>query len=286
MFKPAPGAWLARCALPLLTLLLLVPQPTQAQSAPEIFTRMMEAYESRLQGVEDLTIRQEVMGFSSTTYLVKETVDGRPTLQVRSSGLDGVEGMDLDTEAIWAHPWTTWEEGVDRWALEGTGTVDGRPTWQLSLTDFEGLDLDALVPDDEAAFDPHQLLIDVDQELLAPLRVQMSGQVTHEGRDHPVSMDMLFSDYREVDGYLHPFLVSMETDLAGAGISDAEMAEARRGLEELRAQLESMPEAQREMMERMMGEQIRALEEMVESGGIRVEIRALDLQVNSGPPSN
>lgn len=267
------------------------PQPVAAQSADEILSRAMEAHEERLAGVDDILLRQEILGFSTVTYMVKEMVDGRPVLRTRSS-LDGdvqVGGDELDpgelAGEIWADPWGMYHEGMDRWQVDGQGTVNGQSTWQLSLEDFDGMDWRASIPGEDAPFHPTRLAMELDQDRLVPLTMQVQGEVAEGQEVRPVSVQIRFSDYREVEGYLHPFRIAMELDMASVGMSPQEAEQARAGMDQLREQLEQIPEAQRQMMEEMLGDQLRALEGMLAGEGFEVEIRVTELQVNSGPPA-
>lgn len=267
---------------------LLAPSPVTAQSAGEILTRAMEAHEVRLAGIDDLVIEQEIMGFSATTYMVKEDVDGRPVLRTRSTtgiptGAGEMDPGDVAGE-IWADPWGVYKDGIERWTMEGEGSVDGSPTWRLGLTDFEGLDWNATVPGQDAPFEPRRLLVEVEKERLIPLELEVEGEVMDGGELRPLALQMRFTDYREVEGYLHPFLMTMELDMAAAGVSADDAARARNGLEELQRQLEEMPDSQRQMVEQMMGEQLRAFEGMLAGEGLQVELRVTDLRVNGGPP--
>jgi hypothetical protein len=295
-FKPSarssrpPSRALLLPALLVALVPILAPGPVTAQSAEEILTRAMEAHQDRLAGVDDLVIEQEVMGFSATTYMVKEEVDGRPVLRTRSTGAGGiqtgageVDPGDIAGE-IWADPWGVYQDGIERWTLEGESSVDGSPTWRLGLTDFEGLDWDATVPGQDAPFEPRRLMVELEKERLIPLELQVEGEVMDGGELRPLALQMNFTDYREVEGYLHPFLMTMELDLAAAGVSADDAARARSGLEELQRQLEDMPESQRQMVEQMMGEQLRAFEGMLSGEGLQVDLRVTDLRVNGGTP--
>lgn len=276
-----------RCAVRLVGLfvvaVLAVPAAVHAQSAQDIMTRAIESYETRLSGVENVTIDVEVMGMTVETYLVKEMVDGRPVLQPVSTDVEGMpsDTAEVETDDMWAESWRMFDDTQDRWTLEGQGSVDGRATWRLRMTDFEGLDLSPEMPGQEGEFDADLMVMELDQERLVPLRMELEGTVRQGGEANPVAMQMQFEDYREVDGYLHPFLSIMDVDMA----MGPEGQDAQEALEELRNQLADMPEAQREMMEQMMGEQIRMLESMVGEEGLRMELRVVDLRVNAGPPS-
>lgn len=276
-----------RCAVRLVGLfvvaILTVPAAVHAQSAQDIITRAMESYETRLSGVENVTIDVEVMGMTVETYLVKEMVDGRPVLQPVSTDVEGMpsDTAEVETDDMWAESWRMFDDTQDRWTLEGQGSVDGRATWRLRMTDFEGLDLSPEMPGQEGEFDADLMVMELDQERLVPLRMELEGTIRQGGEANPVAMQMQFEDYREVDGYLHPFLSIMDVDMD----MGPEGQDAQEALEELRNQLADMPEAQREMMEQMMGEQIRMLESMVGEEGLRMELRVVDLRVNAGPPS-
>ncbi|GEM_PF-610738 len=268
--------------------LSMLPATLSAQSPQQILQRALDAHEARLASVDDLTIRQEVLGFPSVVFMEKEMVDGRPVLRSRSVDAAGIPGgMDPGdlTGELWSDPVGMFGEALDRWSMEGSGSVDGRATWNLVLTDFEGLEWDATIPGEDAPFAPGSIRLELEQDRYIPLRMSLEGAVVDGGESRPVSVDVHFSDYRTVNGYLHPFLSILEVDLAQAGLSAEEVAQARAGLDELRRQLESIPEAQRAMMEQMMGDQIRMLENALSGERIQIELRVLDLQVNAGPPA-
>jgi len=282
-----PGSILAIAALAVAGGTLATPLEVSAQSAQEILAQALELHDARLAGVDDVTVTQEVMGIPMTSYMVREVVDGRAVLRPHSTRTPGFEGdMDFDAaEAFWADPWELYESAADRWVLEGSGAVDGRSTWSLRISDFEGLDLDLGMPGNAGSFELGHMAMEMDRELLVPLRISFEGDVRDGGQPRPVSMELHFSDYRDVEGYLHPFVTSIDLDLASSGISEEELAQAQAGMAELQRQLEQMPEAQREMVRGMMQEQLQAMEAVLAGEGVEVELRVLDLQVNNGPPA-
>jgi hypothetical protein len=290
--RPFHSRWALRAVaggLALAAGALAGPLAASAQSAQEILAQALEYHEARLANVDDVTVTQEIMGLPMTTYMVRETVDGRPILRPRTSEAAGFQTeMDFDAaEAFWANPWELYESAADRWILEGQGSVEGRATWSLRISDFEGLDLDLGIPEGSrtGTMEMQELAMELDRERLVPLRITFEGEA-HDGTEvRPIAAELRFSDYREVQGYLHPFLTTMEMDLASSGISEGDLEEARAGMAEVQRQLEQLPEAQRQMMEGMFAEQIRAFEAMLDGESIELELRVLDLQVNSGPPS-
>jgi hypothetical protein len=263
-------------------LLALAPERAEAQTAREILARALEANTNRLAAVENLTVRQDVMGMSFTTYMVKEMVDGYPVLRPREVGdLD----MEDETWELLGNPRELYGRSAEHWTLEGRGSVEGRATWRLSIegADIPGMD-DDLWEDDDAIFEPGRMILELDQERLVPLRIEIEGlQGTETGGTIPMNVVMTFSDYREVRGYLHPFLTVMEMAM-GEGADPAELAEARESWAEFQRQMEQMPPEQRRMMEEMMGDQIRMFEGMVSGDPVRSEIRVTELLVNRGPP--
>lgn len=251
----------------------------EAQSAQDILGEALELHEQRLGGVDDLTIRQEVMGMSTVTYMVKEEMDGRPMLRVHSvDGADDAAQSSADITDAWADPRVFYEEWGDRWTLEGEGSVEGQSTWILQLADFEGIDWeDAGLEADDAPFEPERMVLELQQGDLVPLRLDIQGDVVEGGTPQPMEATIHFSDYREVQGYLHPHRMVMETDATALGLTDDEMAQA---LEEI----QNLPPAQREAMAQMMGDELDFLMGMLEGDGIRVEVVVTDVQVNAGLP--
>lgn len=265
---------------------LLGALPIAAQSVNQIFEEVIARDAARLAGVNDLTIVQEVMGLPTTIRMVKEMVDGRPVLRVHSAeaGLLGGVGADQMGSSAWTDIGGYYAEAADRWRLEGRGEVDGRSTHRLLLDDLEGLDIQPPVPSDEVAMTFQSLEMELDEERLVPLRMTMVGEVIEDGAARPATIVVTMSDYREVDGYLHPFLTVMETDMASAGVTPEQAEQARQGIEEMRRQLEQVPEAQRQMIEQMLGPQMEMMQNMLQGDRLRLELRVTELRVNAGLP--
>ena len=79
-------------------------------------------------------------------------------------------------------------------------------------------------------------------------------------------MELFMEDYREVDGYMHPFVTRMLTR-GMMQAADLDQAEIEAQLAQLRAQLDQIPEAQRAMVEGMLNAQIERLESMAQLRG-------------------
>ncbi len=278
-----PGPWTTFWALGLAAA-LLSPGPAAGQDAQTILSEAMDRYRDRLTAVEDLTIRQEIMGVTTTSYLVKESVDGYPLLKPADSDGAATEFGPMDAVGeLWASPHHLFVELAHEWSLEGRGSVNGEETWTLVLEDVEAMDWRGMSGSNDA-FVAQRVVLELSIRDLVPLSMRLDGEARGSDEPRPFTLHMELSDYREIDGYLHPFLAVVETEGTPAGLSPEEFEEAKESLEVLRQELERMPEEQRTAMERLMGDQVKAFEEMIASGRLRVEVRVTDVRVNSGPP--
>lgn len=245
-----------------------------AQNAQEIIQAAIDRYEQRMSGVENYTIVQEVMGFESSSYYEKRTVDGRSVFKL-------VDTYGGESQDDMGEMYEGFMEVADRARYSGKEDVAGDETYVLSVDDFSGLALQ----DQNDNFKPKKGIFYLDTSDYIIRRIVMEGVVERDGQQYPATADMRFEDYRTVDGMVHPFLINMSVTGVNSGLSDEEMAQAREDLAKLRKQMEEMPESQRKMMESMMGPQIDKLEKMVESGNIDLSISVKELRVNQGPPN-
>jgi len=266
--------------------LAMLPAAAHGQSAGEIMRRAMDAQAARLAAVNDVTITQEVMGMAVGMYMEKRIIDGTPVLVPVSMIMGGrVTALPQDETAVdWSNPFQqTWAE---RARLEGTEQVDGHRVRVLVMDDFTGLDMPGM-PGEMGSADLRlrSMRLSLDDDHLIR-KVEMDAQsVREDGSATPVEITMFMQDYREVDGYLHPFQTRTITK-GVLGAVDVDQEELRAQLEEMKKQLASMPEAQRAMMERMMGPQMESLQAMLSSdeGEMEMSITVTDLKVNAGPP--
>jgi hypothetical protein len=150
------------------------------------------------------------------------------------------------------------------------------------IDDFTDLELPA-VPGSEARADdfrPKSFQYAMSEADLLLRKVEMEGEIRGEdGTYSPVQMTMYMEDYREVDGYIHPFVTRVIT----RGVmeaADVDQEELKQQIEQMRAQMESMPEAMRGMIEG----QIEQLEKMLGGGGDGMELTVTvkELKVNAG----
>ena len=155
------------------------------------------------------------------------------------------------------------------------------------MDDFSGLEVPGLPGGAEQAqdFRPTSFRYSLDEDELFVRRIEMEGEALQEdGSRSPVHMTMFLEDYREVDGYQHPFVT--RTLIEGAmEAADVDRAELQAQLEEMRARLADMPEAQRAMMEGMMNGLNERLQGMLGEGdSMEMTITVKEIKVNAGPP--
>jgi hypothetical protein len=266
---------LVRVLLPVL-LLLAVPRPGSAQSAGEVIQAMTERYEDRMSGIEDYTVTQEAMGFPSTTYFERGE-DGTFTM-TSMAGSAGAQSMPAPGPELL-------KRVADVSTLEGVEDVGGRSAHVILIEDIEALS-------ESGSFGPAGTWEDasarmwIDEERLIPLQMRLQGTMTVNGRSGPVFSTIVFEDYREEQGLLHPFTTRMTTEGMAElmDISEEQMEEMRQGMAQLQEQMESMPAAQRGMMERMMGGQLERMREMMSSGAMNIVVQVTEVRVNAGPP--
>ena len=256
-----------------------------AQSAADIFDEMLGHQRQRLSAIESLLIEQETMGVSTTLYMVKEVVDGEPMLVPRMTVVGGMtmpvqgnEGPDP-----WSGSPTVHRQWADRFRVYGSEEVNGRAAYRLTIDDFAGIDLGA-PPGQDTPMTPRSAVFYVDKSDLLMVRMEMDLEATLDGGEtRVVTMASTMDDYREVDGYLHPFRTSIAWQGLSAMAPDGmDPAELEQQLAEMEERLAEMPEAQRGMMERMIGPQIERLREML--GGAPMEIIVTRLEANVDPP--
>jgi len=261
-----------------------------AQSAADILTRTLEAYEHRMDGIDNYTLVQDVMGMESVMYFEKEVTGGRPVVHLKRMTVGGRSMSTAgDAEKGWDQFYAMVPELASHAHYLGREEVHGFPVHVVEVRDLQDLDfIDVPHPEDaDFRLETAKLFIDADQWVMR--RAEIAGQVTTNGQHHDVTSVTDLTDYREVHGMLYPFLVTVQMQGLGAamGMSDADMAEARKQLDEMKQQMERMPEAQRAMMEQMLRQQTAAMEQMLggEGGnGMTVEMRVKRVDVNSGPP--
>lgn len=269
---------------------LAVAGNAQSQSSSEILQRMLDAHVERADGVDNYTLVQEVMGFESEMYFEKEMAEGLPMFRLRQTKMGGrvITQPDAD-DAGWERMYQLLPELMERAEYVGRGEAHGFRVHVIEIRNLDEVDFAPIPESDGSEFAPETMRLHVDADQWIVRRAELSGSVTSEGQQHDFTADVEMTDYRDVEGMLHPHLVTMSVSgLADAmGVSNEDMAEMREQLEEMKKQMEQMPEAQRKMMEQMMSQRMAGLEQMLGDSGdgaMTIEMRVKELRVNSGRP--
>jgi hypothetical protein len=254
----------------IVTLTLGFQGSASAQSAEDVFTTALDRYEQRMEGIESYTIVQETMGFESTIILVRTEIDGRSVFLPEGSGESA--GM-ADFHRIYP-------QLIERASVEGKESVDGQDCYVLAIEDFEGIDFGQDMNMGDGSFDPKRGVFYIDDGEYVVRKMTMEGEMESDGQLQPFSFTSNLTDYREVDGLLHPFLINVLVEGVVPGMSEGEMDELRAQMEEMEKQLAEMPESQRAMVEGMMKPQMERLQQMMGGGGLEVTIQTKEVRVN------
>lgn len=262
-----------------LALATFQPATAQAQSASEIIDRMMSEYAQRAEGIDNYTIVQDAMGMTMRSYFVKEMVDGNPIFRMQSTTAAGVTtgnpaGTDMDDFYAMA------DAVKERATYEGRRTIDGTDLHELRISDLSGLGFGETDTGD-MDFRPVSGSIFLDVETYAPRRFEMEGEMTNDEGVHEVTSIVSMDDYREIEGMLFPFATTVTMDGLGAAIDD----DMRAQFEEMKRELDNMPEAQRRMVESMMADRFPEFEAMMsgEASGMSFAMTVREVLVNQGP---
>jgi hypothetical protein len=255
-----------------LAVVLALPSAATAQSAEEILMTSLEEYEQRMEGIENYTIVQETMGFETELTFLRTEVEGRtvfvPKGQEEASG--GISNF-----------YRMYPKIAERAELEGTEPVEGERCFIIAINDFSGLDLNQeMAMGGQGSFVPETglLYVDTDDHLIRKMEIE--GEITRDGQTSPMTAVTVLSDYRDVEGMLHPYLMQITATGLAAGMSAEEAEEARQSLAEMEEKLDEMDASQRAMVERMMGGQMENLRKMLESGQFGITVVTKEVRVN------
>lgn len=262
--------------------------PLTAQSAEELLNTALDKYGERMEGIQNYTLVQDVMGTPTKVYFERETSDGHPVFRthVVSAAGQTIRNPDASSGAM-NDPYRVFPKLAKRAKLRGDATVDGKRVKVLQIDDLSGLDWGSTAGGQTGGFEPTQMTLYLDTDRYVVRRMEMKGDVQAGGQSKPVETVATFSDYREVEGLLQPFRTTIMTEgmLEASNMSPEERAKAQRSLEQMEEQMKTMPAAQKKMMEGMMGGQMKKLREMLATGSMEMTLEVTSVEVNEGPPS-
>lgn len=165
----------------------------------------------------------------------------------------------------------------------GETTIDGGPAHHLLASDLNHRQVT-----DGVEFTLNTINMWVDASDYVPLRLKMDGVLREGGESRPISIERHDQDYRRVPGcgsLSRPFRTVMTVSGMMNAEQEAQMREAQVQMAEMEKQLQQMPPAQRDMVMRQMGPQMKMMKTMAAGGGIEVVANTIDLKCNVPMPS-
>lgn len=170
-----------------------------------------------------------------TAYYKKD--DGGGPLDFRSAMQMNGQNRPMAGQAM-QNQYEQYEKIAEHGQYAGTETVSGIECHVIRVDDPGKIDENLSMAGEVVYF------VGVNDNFIH--RMRMTG-ISPEG-DGGMTMNM--KDYRTVDGVALPFQMEMITEIS---------AEQRQQMEQMKQQMESMPKAQRERMQQMMGDQMEKL---------------------------
>lgn len=267
-------------------LLAVLATPAASQTAADILNSAMEKYRQRTASIENYTVVQSTMAGEMTMYFEKEMVDGVPVFMMRTTGVTGQTMPVGASDAI-----ADYSRMAGGSTYLGRETIDGHATHAIRIDDAATLGLAEAVSESAGqSFETQSIVMYLDEAELVPRRIRFEGSLTMSGQTRPVTSTIDLTDYRDVGGMLHPFRTTMSMegmmDAMAAEMTPEKIEEAKKQIADFETQMAAMPESQRAMIERVMGDRIDQLRSMLESAGTSFTFEVRELRVNSGPPTN
>ena len=274
------------------TLTLLLSFGAFAQDSDSILTKAREMQLARWEGVQNYTVVRSVAGTNLVMYYerVDETsfrVVPQSELQRRMAASTGSHSMTPEEVAAIAEhkgdgaiaDFDDIQDLAKSSKVLGTETIGGRSGFHLKADDVDRVQQ---MGDQNVSFDTFEIWIDTTDYV--PLKILIHGTSSGPDGARPIMVDVLFSDYRNVpDSKLYE---AYRQTMSMGGVLDPkqqkELQEAMKQMDEMEAQLAAMPEAQRKMMEKMMGPKIEMMKQMASGGAMEVVTETIDIKVNTG----
>jgi len=246
-------------------------QPSPAELADQID----EAYARHIRQIDRVTLTSEIvegMGKGTVTKTTFEKVekDGRPVLK---------QVQDADSEAV---PMAGMHDGMLADMVRHARSVErdrheGSPVYVVTVDDVQYLQsLEAFQVDEEmiqAGVTAEKLTAWLDVDDLIPRKMHFVQKAADGAID--VTLDM--SDVRAHRGMPIAHRARMTIGGMEQMMSTSDLTDARRGMEQLKAQLEQMPPEHRAMFEAQLAPQLEQFEQMMGGGAPVIEFRVTDV---------
>jgi hypothetical protein len=245
----------------------------QAQDAESILAKAREMQLARWEGVDSYTVEQTVAGTNILMdYLRVDETSFRVVPKVNMAGIteSSGDGAIADFDDI--------QKLAQTAEFLGTEPVGDRKGFHLKADNVEH---QQVTGDQTIDFKTFEIWIDTTDYV--PLRMLIHGTATGPEGARPIVVEKVDTDYRHVAG--SNLYEAYRQVMTMSGVIDPEqqkeLQEAQKQMAEMEKQLASMPEAQRKMMERMMGPKMEMMKKMASGGGIEVVSETLEIRVNT-----
>jgi peptidoglycan hydrolase-like protein with peptidoglycan-binding domain len=161
--------------------------------------------------------------------------------------------------------------------LVGTETVEGREAYHLRATD-----LNQVEEVDGKEYHMDSISMWIDKAEAVPLKMRMDGTLVSGSESKPMTLENIQTDYRRVPGsnmYESYRQVMRMTGMLSAE-EEAEFKKAQKELDKLDKEMASMSPSQRQMMENMMGDQIKMMRNIANGGAFENEVVVTSIEAN------
>lgn len=261
-----------------LLIILVSPALYSQMTVEQVLDNMVKEYERGVQNIDDYTVVTDLY----TAQYKKTYVDGRPTFKsrVQITGMEQFGGDAVSTSAMGHSEFydtKMFNHLKQNAEYRGIETVDGARTHTLFVSELADL------VEEQNADQAKNVHFYIDTDMWVLRKMTFDMEIPDDaGQVQQMNSAILFQDYRNIEGMNMPFKTVMEMEGLDSAISEEEREEARRSLQEMKEQLDAMPQQQRKMMERVMGSSMRQLEKMLEGEKFEIVIEVKEVKVNTG----
>lgn len=245
------------------SLLVLTPHLTVAQSAQSIAEKMKARYQEQLKNVDNYVVETSMY----TSYHRKVMKDGAPALETEVK-MKGQKESSLFS-AMGNAPTTTsskpayYEDLSKNATYVGSETVNGVKCHVLRVQDASKMENNA-----------QEMTYHIDAEQYVPVQLKMV-QPPQQGGGKPTEVVVNFEDYRTTEGIILPWRTTMQMKMSMS-------KQQRQRMEKMMKQLENLPESQREMMEKQMPMSFERMKKIMSGEPTTIEVK--DVRVNTDIP--
>lgn len=237
----------------------------------ELINTWQNHYEASIENIDDYVVVMD----HQTVYYKKAYDNGRPYFRSRVEGADErelVSGSNLTDAEVFSR---VYDAVLEKAVYKGSDRVNGHDVHVLYLDKLEGLVEEPWAPQ---RFEDVYLRIDPEKWVVREL--ELKARILHEGEERVINQVIQERDYRTVEGMQIPYETIVITK--GLALTEEERREAKEGIAQAERELEAMPEAQRRMIEQMMGDRLEKYKQMLEDDVFETVYRVEEVRVNTG----